>query len=160
MSVTLTKIPTGYKIVSQDGKQALIEKIKSSRRKFKLSAKTRAKISAAAKKTKWPVATILVNTIPIVQTVGWAFDKVEGPTGGWHWTNKAAGLFNAAVTPYVGVKFVHGGQGVIAPSFDSSEMYKGLLPNAILLGAKYLAPGVFRRINKLVSRMKLPISIS
>lgn len=157
---SLMIVPPGMRIKTAviDGEAQSVLVAKSHRRGHKLSLKVREKMAAARKKIKVPVLTVAANSIPTVQAIGWAFDKNTGLLSAQHPTNKAAGLFNAVVSPYTGIIMKQVGPGQIAPGFELMEMGKGLAPNLVVWGINKL--GIFRSTNQKLANARIPIRIS
>ena len=144
MSVSKLKtIPSGYRVKETSAGTFLVKKTRS--RSRKLSKRQRMAISKAAKKFKLPVLTLGVQ-LP--------------------WLSKSVEVFGANGSNLKALKYV--GEQVILPSFtgihidsagnatfDLKNLYLGLLPNVLLYGVS--KTGVFRGINRNLSKMKLPL---
>lgn len=157
MSLAITEVPHNVNILPQSTSTKLIvQKKKITRRRFKTSLATRKKISAAARRFKFPVLSAGANIIPAVQTADWVMKVAVNPA--FAPRDKAVTGWNALMAPYTGVKMAAKGSTEIVPKLALGELGKGLFPNLIVMAVRRL--GVFRSLNAKLSKAKIPISLS
>lgn len=157
MSLAITEIPSNVNLLPQSTSTKLIvQKKKVSRRRFKLPAKTRARMRTAARRIKIPVLSVGANIVPVVQGADWFMNIAIKP--GIAPRSKALTGFNAIMSPYTGVQMFPTGVTGIGVRLAPAELAKGLLPNAIVWGIRKL--GIFKSTNARLSKMRIPISLS
>lgn len=159
MPLTTLEVPSNVTILPQStSTQLVVQKKKRSRRRFKLPAKTRSRMRAAARRMTIPALSIGANIIPAVRGVGWLFDKSTGLFSRQTPLVKGATLFNAIVSPYTGVEFTLASPTVVNPTFNPRRLAEGALPNIIVFAVNKL--GLFRSLNQKLGRAKIPIRLN
>ena len=138
----------------QVGSKTYMQKKKRSRRRYKLSAKHRKKLAAAARKFKFPILTIGANAIPIMNAIRVFSNNSLRYIA--RTPEVQAILFNGVVSPYLGVKIVPRGESFDA-QFAPAELLKGLAPNVLLALMK--RQRFYQAANRFISKLGLPVGL-
>ena len=140
-------IPADLRIsgTASDG-TILLEKKKQRRRRFKTSAKTRARIRTAARKFKLPVLTGAAVALPVI-------DAIQSAKGLPDATSKLRQFSKSIVRSYTGLDFTPDGV-----KFDFGAALRGWGP---LIGIGILKKTPFLRgVQRMVAKLGFPVSFS
>jgi hypothetical protein len=135
--------------VSQVGTQLVLQKVKRSRKRFKMSKTQRQKISAASKKFKVPILT----GISVAPAVLLSASQAMAETG----LNRQAMRFvQQLLSYYTGMLFRFEGG---APIFEPARLAIGWGPIVAVGAVKTLAKGRVMAINRALSRAQIPANL-
>jgi len=141
-------IPSGYSVKNVDGKTYL-QKRRRSRKRYKLSKKTRDKISRNARKFKLPILTGAALALPAMDAWNDAANNAPKTVQG-----RVSKFSRRLIANYTGFYLDDLGR----VSFNWRHAAKGLLPLAAVMGAKKI--GIFKGANKALGSAKIPVRLS
>jgi len=141
-------IPSGYTVRDVGGK-TFLQKKRRSRKRYKLSKKTRDKISRNARKFKLPILTGAALALPAMDAWNDAANNAPKTVQG-----RVSKFSRRIVANYTGIYLDDTGK----VNFNWRHAAKGLLPLAAVMGAKRL--GIFKGANKALASAKIPVRLS
>lgn len=155
MSLT-TNIPKNTMVlpsnvrVSQVGTQLILQKVKRSRKKFKMSKKQRQKISAASKKFKVPILTGIMLAPSVFLSASEAMKRTAP-------LDKLKRFSLDMISYYTGMTINDAGTSV---GFDPMRLAVGWAPVIGVGLVKTVAKGRVMAINRALSRAQIPANLS
>ena len=134
--------------VSQVGTQLILQKVKRSRKRFKMSKKQRAKISAASRKLKVPILTSLSVAPAVLLSAQTAMILRQGLL------DRVLEFSLQMISYYTGALIQ--GNNV---TFQPSRLAVGWGPIVAVGAVKTLAKGRVMAINRALSRAQIPANL-